>query len=154
MPQMANSSPRPAPCQCEQHALRQELTNQPTAPGAQRTPYGDFSLPVGGTRELQIGYVGARDQQYQAHGTEQDKKRRASVSNNLVMQADQTHAPPCVLGVLLFDAAGDRVHLRLRLLNRDTWLQPGDAAVYVISAVGFTEIQAGDQSSAFSQGAK
>ena len=62
--------------QREHQVLGQHLTHQPAAAGAERRTHGQLLLAMAAAREQQVGDVGARDQQHQRHGAEQDHHRR------------------------------------------------------------------------------
>ena len=55
----------------QQEALGQQLLHDPAPLGAKRGTDGDLSLAPLGSREHQIGEVGAADQQDEADGAEQ-----------------------------------------------------------------------------------
>ena len=55
----------------EQDALGQELTQQPAAAGANRHPDGHLARPRGAARQLQVGDVGARDEEQERDRAEE-----------------------------------------------------------------------------------
>ena len=92
-----------------------------------------FSLPAD-ARQQQVRHVGARNQQHQRHRPEQHQQRPAHVSHHLLLQPHHVHAEGAVALVLLADPAGDHVDIRLRLLNRNSALQPHHDVIVLVPA--------------------
>ena len=96
-----------------------------SASGAESCAHGDFALPRRGARELQIGHVGARNQQDEADCAQQRQQRWARLAGDFFVQRDQRGADALV-GVweLRRQARGQSVHFRACLFERDAGLQP------------------------------
>lgn len=56
----------------KQHALREQLTDEPAATRADRQAHGDFPAPSRRARQQKVGDVGARDCQYQRDDGQQN----------------------------------------------------------------------------------
>jgi len=52
-----------------------KLTNQAPTSGAQRYSYSHLLFPHGCARKLQVGHVGASDQENEADGSEQNQQQ-------------------------------------------------------------------------------
>lgn len=67
--------------QCKHNTFREKLPHKPAATSSQRLPYGNLTAPIGGARQKQVGYVGARDQQHDtSHPHQQLQRKCVSVS--------------------------------------------------------------------------
>ena len=117
----------------EQNALGEQLPHQPLPARAQSRPDGDLLAPPGGARQQQVGHVRAGDQQHQDHRPEQHQQRPADVAHHLILQADYVHAEGAVALVLHPDAIGDDIDVRLRLLHRNTRLEPHQDVVVLVA---------------------
>ena len=88
---------------------------------------GNLPLTAEGARQQQVRDVGARNQQDQADRADQDDERAPDVADDLFLERDdaerQAAVGRIVLGMLAPQPGGERVHLRLRLLEHDTALQ-------------------------------
>ena len=96
--------------QCDHHALRQQLHNQPAATGPYCEPHRDLLLPRGGACEQQVGEIGAGDQQHQADRRENDgadaeyrQTALRQVHQGGLVDDESGGAP----GLLLVDVSGD-----------------------------------------------
>ena len=58
----------------EQHALHEELPQEPAPARAERGPDGQLALTVGGAREQQVHDVHPRDEQDEAHRAEEEEQ--------------------------------------------------------------------------------
>jgi len=65
----------------EQCALREQLPDEPPASGAERTPDRHLAATRGGAGQQQVGPVGARDQEHQANGAEQNEQRPPDIAD-------------------------------------------------------------------------
>ena len=71
-----------------QHAFGDELANDAMARGTHRCANGDFFFADGRAREREVGDVGARDQQNENDGDEQDQEPFANVADQAGLQRD------------------------------------------------------------------
>ena len=62
----------------EHHAFRQDLTEQPPCPGAERRPHRVLGLPLQAAGEQEAGDVGAGDEEQQQDRPEQRHEQPAS----------------------------------------------------------------------------
>ena len=109
-------------------AFDQHLRDDAAAAAADRRPYRDLASTLGRPDQQQVRDVGARDQQHEPDGTEQREQGGPRVVHDITVHP--VHPNLQVLGLVeLVDLAqprGDRVHLVLRLLQRDAVTQPRD----------------------------
>ena len=56
----------------EQKTLRQQLTNETAAAGADGEPHGDLAMTEGSPGQQQVGHIGAGDQQHQTDAGQDD----------------------------------------------------------------------------------
>ncbi len=108
---------------------------------SQRRTHGNFFLAGDSSRELKIGDVRAGDQQHEADGSQQEVERPPHIANDLFHQRHDAEGQSTVrrihLGMVLPQARGNRVHLRLRLFYADTRPQlADDVVVFVIAVLG------------------
>ena len=118
-----------------QQAFRKQLADDPRPARSQSGADGNFLLASRGAREQQVGYVRARDQQNQRHRAEQHQQCAAHVAHYLFLQPDHSHTERAIAFVLLPNAAGDDVDIRLRLPHRNARLQPHHHVVILVSAL-------------------
>ena len=116
----------------QQRALGEKLTDQSSAGRAYRRAHDHFTLASGRPCEQQVRDIGARDQQHEADGREQDVERLAGVADQEILQW-QHHDGLCrvAVGILLFEALRDGRHLQLRLHDGDAGPQAANHAVVV-----------------------
>ena len=96
----------------DQHALDQQLPDDPPAGSAERQPDRDFARAAGGARQQQRGEVGARHQQDERHCAHQRQEDRACALAQPVEQAFDGHRHASVgVGVHGRQAGGDAVDL-------------------------------------------
>jgi hypothetical protein len=111
----------------EHEALRQELAQQACSAGSQGDTRGELVLPIGRSGQQQVGHVGAGDQQHEPNRAQQHEKGRTPGAHHLLVEG---HEPdpnsPVLVGVVLLEAGGDRIHVGLSALERDVALQTGD----------------------------
>ena len=92
------------------------MSRQRPAPSAARIPIS--RLRTGRAREHQVGDVGAGDEQHEPNRAEQEQHPRPHPPDQVVMEADDAHAPAWApLRVLLVERHGDAVHLLVRLFE-------------------------------------
>ena len=77
----------------QQHALGEQLPDQPSRRRADGTANGDLVIARGRARQQQVGDVHARDQQHQADRAGQHEQRRLHRSHELVLHAGDLEAP-------------------------------------------------------------
>ncbi len=111
----------------EQQALGEQLTNQPSASGAQRQAHGGFLLSRHAAREQQIGDIDAGDQQQQADRGKQHQQRRVRMPGDLIAQRHQFQRHAAVrVGMIACLASGISIHLDLRLSQADAGFHAPD----------------------------
>ena len=139
----------------QQQAFRHELTDQMPAPGAQGGAHGELTMARLGAREQQVREIGAGDQQDESDGRLQHPDRAAGAPDQLLPHRLHLQDVTCAglgLGILagsqrleampllqadtLSPVPQQRRELRLRLLRRDTVLQPADQIEEVTAPVG------------------
>ena len=76
----------------QQQALRKQLPHDPEAPRAHRRANRHFAPPVGAARQQQVRHVDARDQQQQAHRSEQDPQGVLNPAGEGLAKGLQPHA--------------------------------------------------------------
>ena len=119
--------------------LDQELDAQRLLVGPQRGAQRELVLAPRETRQRQVGDVGARDQQHERRGAEQDEERRPSAARELGAQRRHRHGEALRLvvgvGVLLVQARGDALDLGAGLLDRDAGLEAREDLGHPVQAV-------------------
>ena len=111
----------------EQQALDHELPHEARARRAQRGSRGDLLHPAARERQQQVRNVGARRNEHQRHGTEEQPERSARRAEHGVrIRRDARTLNPLHAG-----GQGSAMHLRGRDLCSGcvggcTWLQPRD----------------------------
>ena len=116
----------------KQNALRDELTHNARAARAEGRADAELARTRGRSGEQQVADVGARDQQHHDDDAGDQGQRRADVADHLIEDAIDRNAFVLVRpGVRAFELRRDRVHLRLRLIERDAGLQAADRPVVV-----------------------
>ena len=70
----------------EQQALDQELAHDPPRARAEAGAHGDLTPAGGGSRQQQVGDVGAGDQQHGADGAQDEEQRRPHLARQLLRQ--------------------------------------------------------------------
>src|SRR5262249_6823257 len=111
--------------QREQNTLGKQLRNDSRAAGTHDRPDRQLLLAPGDTRELNVGDVGARDQQHKSDSSHQQQRELASQIARRVF-ADGQHAKLPVLvkiGEHFGLTLADRLHLCADGGERDTGLQ-------------------------------
>ena len=117
----------PAGRQRNHGGLGQELLQDSNPLSTQGRAYGDFFLARYGASQKQVGDVSARDQQHKPRAGEQQEQYAACISQHLIAQRDDANAQTVVrFGMGDGKIARDRVHLRLRLLERHSRTQSRD----------------------------
>jgi hypothetical protein len=91
-------------------------------------------LPHGSAGQQQIGNVDAGDEQHEADRAGEDEQRGARAGHQVVLQRLELDAPIAIIGILRGEVAGDDVHLRLRLLDRNAGFEPRDGIAEVVRA--------------------
>ena len=104
----------------QEHAFRQQLTDDAPAPRAERHAQRQFGASRAASRQQQRRDVRARHQQHERDGRldRQEGSRGPSIQH--VAKRPRAHAPL---------AAGDRPEIGLRLIDADAWPQPADHVV-------------------------
>ena len=109
-----------------QHAaLRNQLTQQPAAPGADRRADGNLAPARFRSGDQQVRDVGARDQQDERDRRHQRQQRGTQRAEQLdVERADLDAALLVGIGIRALELSGDPVDLGLRRRHRDAGLEP------------------------------
>ena len=84
----AERAARPA----QHHALGQQLSNQPAAPGAERGAHSHFARAIHRAREHQIRDVRARDQQHEPDGGQENIHPAADGPAEELLKRNRAHA--------------------------------------------------------------
>ena len=111
------------PCSehCQQHTFSEQLTRNSPLACPQRSAHRHFLFPGGGAREQKICDIGTSDDQHQTDGAQQNPERVADVSDFVVQQCVDLHAPGFIgLWILLFQPNGYCIQISPRSLKRDT----------------------------------
>ncbi len=127
---------------CQQHALREQLADNPSAIGTHRRTDGQLALTPCRPREQQVGDVRTRDQEHERHGAEQHQQRRPHLTGCRIPHRHDRNAFLRVhpLGVGFAKLLADDLHLRLRARNGHAWLQPpGD--IEVVALIGTVRLR-------------
>ena len=94
-------------------------------PARDGRPHGELLVAVHAARQQQVGNVGARDEQHQAHHAQQRQQERPDVTDDLLVQrCDANAVIRAGLRVLGREPVLDGVHLRLRLAQCRAGTQP------------------------------
>jgi hypothetical protein len=83
--------------QRNERALRQQLSDQAPAPGAERHPHSEFLAPGKRSREQSAGKVCASDDEDQSSAGHEHEKRRTRVADHGVAQSDRHHTEAAVV---------------------------------------------------------
>ena len=103
----ANSTPSAPPARGQQDALGQQLHAR-CGRGwrrARRAPRTRFCRAER-ARQQQVGHVGARDQQHEADGAEQDEQRPPHVADHLLVQRHDAEGEAAIRRIDIRDARG------------------------------------------------
>ncbi len=127
----ANSTPSTPAGERQQHALGQELTQQPPAVGADRHPDRHLAGPRGAARQLQVGHVGAGDQQQERDTAEEQLQAGPHLAaRDRHVQIVPQRRRESLLGerrrLLLREPLVEGAELLLGRLLRDAGRQPDD----------------------------
>ena len=94
---------------------------------AKRVADANLPLPGRGTHEQKIRDIGARDQQDDADGSQQDHERRSERPNELFAKRDHAHGPPGIRPrEFARNVGGDPRKISLRVGRRQIRLQTAD----------------------------
>jgi len=122
-----------AAAQRQHQAFRQQLPQHVPARGPQRRPYGHLLTAIGGPRQQQVGHVHAGDQQHQRNCRQQNHQRRPQRPREPLTEPGHARTDSGVgRGIRARQAAGDGVHLDLRLRQRRPRLEPRDHIQVVV----------------------
>ena len=112
----------------EHGALDQHLRDDAAAAAADRRPHRDLASTLGRPDQQQVRDVGARDQQHEPDGAKEGEQGGPRVVHDVTVQS--VHSDLQVLRLVervdLAEPRGNRVHLLLRLFQRDAVTQPRD----------------------------
>ena len=123
-PPVGEQQAQRSPGQEEDQRLGEHLAQQPHPVGAESRPQRDLPLSGRHPGQQEVRHVRAGDQQDEADEDEQDQESRADLFDLELREGDQQGAPAGVgVRILPFEPAGDRRHLRPRLLHADSRLQ-------------------------------
>ena len=120
--------------QRQQHALGQELLQQPAAARSKREAHGQLAAASRRPGEQQVGDVGARDQQHRADHTAQQERRRAQLRPRAEVRVvhgpegdARSHGPRRQLHPRPEEFRQHGIELGARALDRDVGLEAADA---------------------------
>ena len=103
---------------------------------SERGANADFFLTRERAREKQIGNVHTRDEKDAAGHGAQHEQSGVRVGHHRLQQRPDFHADVGVrIGILLAQRRADRVHIHLRLCDRNVRLQPRDAFQKIVAAL-------------------
>ena len=109
----------------EHGGFTEQLADDSTPAGAKRGANSDFFRARSGSREKQVGDIGAGDQQHETDGTQEDQQRGSDVSHNFFLHRHETDGPAFILRrKFARQPFADRVHFGLSLRDRNSGLQP------------------------------
>ena len=111
--------------QREEHALRQQLTDEPCPGGSQRLADGHLAPSRAGARQEEVRNVQAPDEQDQSHRTQQQHQRLVHVADHGVLEGHQSHRPPVRPRVIAGELAVQGGHQRVQALLRLRDGEPG-----------------------------
>ena len=109
----------------EDDALRQKLRENPSAAGAEGDADRHLLMASARAREQQSGHVRRRDQQQQPNGCEQEEHRLPDVGHEVGTHRCQLNSRELVRGrEVAFNGRGHNIHICLRAVDAERWLQP------------------------------
>src|SRR5580692_1847857 len=104
----------------EKKAFRQQLPYQPGASRSNGGPYDNLALPYAVSREEQARNVRARYQEHEPHRGQKHQQRKPDTADQNALKRLKAQAPPGVRNwVFVSETCGNRVHLGLRLEDRN-----------------------------------
>ena len=118
--------------QRKQHAFGQQSAQQPGTAGTQRDAHGELAGPPRGARELQIGEIGAGDEQREGGDCEQQVQglaRVVHVFGKALGTGQHGELLGCVVGCDGANPCRERLHGDLGLLAGDAVLQAANDIV-------------------------
>ena len=105
------------------------MSDDPRATGAQGDSHSDLFLPRDPASQEQVRHVRAGNEQHKSDGAEQDEQGLANLTAKLGSEGNEQDSPIGIeIRIRLCQARCDRVHLSLRLLERDAGLESADGA--------------------------
>ena len=111
----------------DDHALGQQLAQQPRRAAAHRRPDGELLLALRRSRQHQVRDVDAGDQQHEDHGAPEQQQYRAHRFDAPHLQRNDARANTRIRAWMVdHQARRDGVHLRLRLRERNLRPDPRD----------------------------
>ena len=121
----------------EDHTFDEKLAHQAHATGAERSPDRHLAFARDGLRQLQIGDVGASEQQQESDRSEEQPELAANVfSDDRVGEAFDPAAPlPVRLGIQPRQLGRDADHVRVGLRDADAGLEPTEGEQQVVAAI-------------------
>src|SRR5437016_5527440 len=114
----------------QQDAFGEQLKNQATASGAHRGSQGDFASAFIRSREQEIGYIGARNQEHQTCPAKECQKGRTDVSHQVPLEGNDLKAERRLnkSGEFRTKMRGDGLDFLLCLRNGDAIAKTSDYA--------------------------
>ena len=119
----------------QQNTFRKQLADQALPPRAQSGADSNFFGPPGSACEQQVGHIGARNQQYHGHRSQQYQQHTANITDYLLLQTYHVHPEGEAALVLLTDAGGNGVDIVLCPLHVHARLQAYHDVVVFIAAL-------------------
>ena len=115
--------------QGQQHGFGQQLSQQAGTARAERAPDRELPSAADGAAQLQVGDVGADDEEEQADRRAKHQQRRARFTRETVVERLEVDAHLCVrVRVLLLELMCDAGHVFACLLESHPWLEARDDA--------------------------
>src|SRR5262249_21497597 len=124
----------PAAKRGKQQSFVHSVPGQGPPARAERLPQGHLFLSRGRLRQLQIGDVGAGDEQDETNSAEQNQQHRARLrcqAGQIRLDPNPDFVPPNLVRISGLERLEDRFHLGLRLLARHARLKPREYGVVV-----------------------
>jgi hypothetical protein len=122
----------------EQHALGQQLPDDPPASGTERRAHGNLALAAHAAREQEVRDVGAGDEQHAGHGAAEQPDRSAHAADHLLLQRNDAERQPAIGRIEIRELAaqpgGQRIHFLLHLPDGHAGFQPADDVVVLAVA--------------------
>ena len=124
-----------APGKTKHDVLGEHLSRETTGPSPDRGANGHLSSTRGGTRQLQVRDIDARDEHHADHRTKQQPQRRPRPAREVVQHRRDGNRLEPIHGILLLELRGDGAHIGPRLLDGHIRLELSDDEVVVATAI-------------------
>ncbi len=124
--------------EAEEDVFSEELAKDAGAACAERGAHGDFSAALDAARELEVGDVGADDEEHEERGAHDEAVvERGEIAVDGVEKGFGVHGPTAIGGGIgAGELGGDGAEVRLGLLDGDALAQASFDEVVTVAAVG------------------